>query len=55
MEGSQPVNQQGYRVPYVQKNEIELQIKEMLKSSFIQSSTNPFASPIILVKKKDGS
>lgn len=26
--GSQPVNQRGYRVPYVQKTEIERQIKE---------------------------
>lgn len=28
--GSQPVNQRGYRVPYVQKAEIERQIQEML-------------------------
>lgn len=50
----QPINQRGYKVPYVQKAEIERQIKEMLQSGIIQKSTSPFASPIILVKKKDG-
>lgn len=53
--GSQPVNQRGYKVPYIQKTEIENQVKEMLQSGIIQASTSPFASPVILVKKKDGS
>lgn len=55
LQGSQPVNQRSYRVPYIQKSEIEQQIKEMLKTWIIQESTSPYASPIILVKKKDGS
>lgn len=54
-EGSQPVNQQSYRVPYFQKNEIERQVTEMLNTGVIQPSTSPFASPVILVKKKDGT
>lgn len=52
---SQPVNQRGYKVPYIQKAEIERQIKEMLRTGVIQKSSSPFASPIILVKKKDGT
>lgn len=55
LQGSQPVNQRCYRVPYVQKTEIERQVKEMLNSGIIQESSSPFASPIILVKKKDGT
>ena len=55
LQGSQPVNQRGYRVPYIQKTEIERQIKDMLKTGIIQESCSPYASPIILVKKKDGS
>ncbi|XP_074377041.1 uncharacterized protein LOC141718558 [Apium graveolens] len=53
--GSQLVNQRSYRVPYVQKMEIEKQIQEMLKSGIIQPSTSPFSSPIILVKKKENT
>ncbi|GMJ03385.1 hypothetical protein HRI_004007700 [Hibiscus trionum] len=54
-EGSQPVNLRPYRFPHFQKNEIERQIQEMLRSSIIQTSKSPFASPCLLVKKKDGT
>lgn len=49
------MNQRGYRVPYVEKIEIELQIKELLQPGFIQDRKSMFSSPKILVKKKDGS
>lgn len=55
LQGSQPVNQRGYRVPYGQRLEIEKQVKEMLENRVIQVSTSPFASPVILVKKKDNT
>ncbi|KAJ3704209.1 hypothetical protein LUZ61_007914 [Rhynchospora tenuis] len=51
----QPVNLRPYRHSYFQKLEIEKIIEELLKSNFIQPSTSPFASPVILVKKKDNS
>ncbi|XP_071940002.1 uncharacterized protein [Coffea arabica] len=41
--------------PHVQKNEIDKQVKDMLTSGLIQISHSPFASPTLLVKKKDGS
>lgn len=53
--GSQPVNMRSYRIPYIQKAEVEKQVREMLESGIIQPSSSPYASPIILVKKKDGS
>lgn len=37
------------------KDEIEKQIQEMLDSGVIQKSTSPFSSPILLIKKKDGT
>jgi len=52
---SQPINVKPYRYPYFQKNEIETQVRDMLKSQIIQPSTSPFSSPVLLVKKKDGS
>lgn len=54
-EGTDPVNVWPYRYPYVMKGEIEKQVMEMLKTWIIRLSTNPYSSPVILVKKKDGS
>lgn len=50
-----PVNLRPYRYTYEQKNEIEKQIKEMLESTIIQPSTSPYASLVLLIKKKDNS
>lgn len=54
-EESQPINLRPYRVPYIQKVEIEKQIKKMLLNGIIQPSSSPYAVPVILVHKKDES
>jgi hypothetical protein len=53
--GAQPVNKKPYRYTPQLKTEIERQIKKMLDSGVIQISNSAFSSPIILVRKKDGS
>jgi hypothetical protein len=53
--GVQPVNIKPYRYSPLQKDDIERQVAEMLSNGVIQPSVSPFASPVLLVKKKDGS
>jgi hypothetical protein len=52
---TQPINCRPYRYSPLQKDEIEKQVKEMLLQGTMISSVSPFASPVLLVKKKDGS
>lgn len=54
-EGSDPVNQRPYKYALYQKNEIDKIVEEMLTNGTIQTSSSPYASPVVLVKKKDGS
>lgn len=54
-EGVNPINIRPSRYPHFQKAEIERLVIDMLKAGIIQPSSSSFASPVILVKEKDGS
>lgn len=53
--GAQPPNTKPYRYSPLQKDEIERQVQEMLRSGVIMHSMSPYAAPVLLVKKKDGT
>ena len=52
---SPPVRQQCRRVPPFRREQAKKMIDDMLQKDIIQPSSSPWASPIILVPKKDGS
>jgi hypothetical protein len=53
--GAHLVTVRPYRYPPALKDKIEAQVDTMMKQGIIQHSTSPFNSPVLLVRKKDGS
>lgn len=53
--GANPVNLRPYRYSTLQKDFVDIIIQEMLIEGVIQCSFSPYASPVVLVKKKDGT
>lgn len=49
------VTQRAYRLPHHQKNAMKLLVSQLWQSKMIQPSMSPYSSPVILVKKKDGT
>ena len=50
-----PIKQRPYKVPISQRHVIDEQIDSMLKGDQIEPSESPWASPVVLVEKKDRS
>lgn len=50
-----PIRQRPRRVPVAREKEVEGMIEEMQRSGVIEPSTSPWCSPVVLVKKKDGT
>lgn len=55
IEGAIQVNQRSYCYAVHQKNEIDKMVQEFLSAGTIQANYGPYASLVVLVKKKDGS
>ena len=54
-DGTPPVCERPYRYPYFQKSEIQKIVNELLELGSIQPSQSPFSSPVLLVRKAEGS
>ncbi|GJR01060.1 putative mitochondrial protein [Tanacetum coccineum] len=55
MPNTPPINVRPYRHPPNQKDAIEGMVKELMDAGVIRASQSPFSSPIVMVKKKDGT
>ena len=50
-----PICCKPYPLPYAMREELGNEVDSMLEMGVVRPSTSPYASPIIMVKKKDGS
>ena len=50
-----PIKQHVRRPPFHLRDEAEKEVKKMLDNDIIETSESPWASPVVLVRKKDGS
>lgn len=53
--GVEPINKRPYRYPSVRKDIIEEIVQQIMVQGIIQPRCSPFASPVVLVDKNDGS
>ena len=51
----EPIRQKPYPVPYAMREAVQKEIKAMLDYDVIERTDSPYASPIVLVRKKDGA
>ena len=48
-----PVKMKPYALPFHSEDVVKREVDKMLQMGVIQESNSPYASPIVLVKKKD--
>ena len=50
-----PIRSKPYPLPYAKRANLKEEIDKMLKAEIIRESNSPYASPIVIVSKKDGT
>ncbi|KAJ8032705.1 hypothetical protein HOLleu_26306 [Holothuria leucospilota] len=50
-----PIRSKPYQVPHAMVDSVKCEIQSMLEMGVIEPSTSPYASPVVLVRKKDNS
>ena len=53
--GVEPISKTPYRMTTLKLCELKMQLKELLDLGIIRPSVSPWGTPVIFVKKKDGS
>ena len=50
-----PIKQPMRRMPFAAREEVAKQLRKMRQMQVVQPSRSPWSSPVVLVRKKDGS
>ena len=50
-----PIRCKPFSLPYAKRGEIRKKIKNIMDTGIVRESSSPYASPLVVVKKKDGS
>jgi hypothetical protein len=50
-----PIRIKGYPVPYNAREAVDEEVSKMLDLGVIEPSNSPYSSPVVLVRKKDGT
>ncbi|KAD3336725.1 hypothetical protein E3N88_32244 [Mikania micrantha] len=53
--GAEPISKAPYRMAPLELKELKEQLQELLELGFIRPSVSPWGTPVLFVKKKDGS
>ena len=53
--GTGPISKAPYRMAPAELKELKVQLQDLLDKGFIRPSVSPWGSPVLFVKKKDGS
>jgi len=53
--GTAPIFKMSYRMASIELAELKKKIQELLDKGLIRPSASPWGTPVLLVKKKDGS
>jgi hypothetical protein len=55
MSGATPVSKTPYRMSTPELKELQMKLEELLNKGYIHPSVSPWGSPILFMKKKDGT
>ena len=50
-----PVRSKAYPIPHAMRESLNKEVEKMLEANVIEKSNSPYSSPVVLVKKPDGS
>ena len=55
LKADKPIRQQAYRIPHAYRERVKEELREMEETGIIRKSNSEWASPLVVVPKKDGS